>query len=266
MFMQRLLSAIILIPIVLLLLFYGPAWLLLSVVIAVLLLATRECWGLIPLSGRMVQTLFLVAMALCFGLSNHYFLYSLYTDLLLWAAIILMILFFPKSQTYWGHSGVVALLCLVTIPVFCQSVLAVYGLPHGKWLFLYVLLLIWATDSGAYLVGKRWGRHKIIPKVSPGKSWEGLLGGFALVILVALGGYHYLHVTTQLSLWLLLALGIALISVFGDLFVSILKRRCGLKDTGNLIPGHGGLLDRLDSIIAATPFYYWGLQYILPHN
>lgn len=121
--------------------------------------------------------------------------------------------------------------------------------------------LIWASDIGAYLAGKQWGKHKLIPKVSPGKSWEGVTGGVILAMIVATLGYYY-FIPYSIYIWFGLALSTVVISIFGDLFISILKRRCQLKDTGNIIPGHGGILDRLDSLIAALPWFYFGLTYI----
>jgi phosphatidate cytidylyltransferase len=111
---------------------------------------------------------------------------------------------------------------------------------------------------GAYLVGKKWGKHKLIPQVSPGKSWEGALGGFILSMLIGALGYSYFHPVDMMA-WFILAALTVTASMFGDLFISILKRRSHLKDTGALIPGHGGILDRLDSLLAGLPLFYFGI-------
>jgi CDP-diglyceride synthetase len=126
-----------------------------------------------------------------------------------------------------------------------------------------VLFLVWAADIGAYLVGRTWGCHKILPLVSPGKSWEGFIGGLVAVLLVAVIESIFIE-PFYLSRWLLLAVITSLFSVVGDLWVSILKRHTGLKDTGFLIPGHGGILDRLDSLLAAAPIFYFGLKILGP--
>ena len=190
----------------------------------------------------------------------HYVMdYWLIFGLALWGAIIFAELTFPKSKEYWGFQGMVTGLALVLLPLVFQSLISIYQLPQGKALFLYLLFIVWAADIGAYLAGKLWGKHKLIPKVSPGKSWEGALGGLILALLISYAGYWYFKPMYILA-WFVLALAMILISIAGDLFISMLKRRVGLKDTGTLIPGHGGLLDRLDSVIAVSPLFYFGLR------
>ena len=125
---------------------------------------------------------------------------------------------------------------------------------------IYLLTLVWVADIGAYFSGRRYGRHKLAPGISPGKTWEGVAGGLvlnalwiSLVFLLSDGwGISYLS-------FLVLGLITSAISVVGDLYESILKREAGLKDSGKLLPGHGGVLDRIDSIIAATPVFISGL-------
>lgn len=124
---------------------------------------------------------------------------------------------------------------------------------------LFALLIVWIADSGAYFVGVRFGRRKLAPRVSPGKSWEGFAGGLVATLLLAvlatpvLGiGWH------RLPDMLLLTLAAALFSVLGDLFESLFKRHAGAKDSSDLIPGHGGVLDRLDSLLAALPVFAVG--------
>ncbi len=260
MLMQRLITSIILIPLVLLVLFYGPTWLLMGIVVLILLAAGRECWQLIPLNTVLMQLIFLFFMLMALWACSQIFNFWLILGLSLWFCIFIAILSFPQSQTYWGHAPIVALVCLVLLPLFLQSLIHLYFLPQGKALIVYLFCLVWAADIGAYLAGKLCGKHKLIPKVSPGKSWEGALGGLFLVCIVSAIGSIYFQHSSKLS-WFSLAVVIAIISIFGDLFISILKRRCNLKDAGTLIPGHGGILDRLDSLIAALPFFYFGINY-----
>ncbi len=134
---------------------------------------------------------------------------------------------------------------------------------RGRELILYVLFLIWATDVGAYFAGKAGGRHKLIPVVSPGKTIEGAIGGFFLGMLIAVIGYLYFSPMFG-GAWFFVAAATILISMFGDLFISMLKRRCKLKDTGCIFPGHGGMLDRVDSLIAALPLFYSGVIFLPP--
>lgn len=130
----------------------------------------------------------------------------------------------------------------------------------GPGLVLFLLLLIWTADSTAYFVGRRWGRVKLAPVLSPGKTWAGVYGALVGAALCALlfAGWRDLGSGQTLMLVLVCALT-ALVSVVGDLYESLLKRRCGVKDSGRLLPGHGGLLDRIDSLIAAAPLFLLGL-------
>lgn len=262
MLMQRLITTLILIPIVLALIFYGNYWTLGGCIFLITLLAGIECWQLIPISGVMACAVFLLLLFLCVVCSAYVFMGWLVFGLFIWLLMCVAIIFYPASQRYWGYSVIVASLCLLFISLFIQSLIALYFMPQGKLLLVYLLCLVWAADIGAYLTGKYCGQHKLIPQVSPGKSWEGAAGGFILSMSVACYAFFYFN-TASLFLWFLLALVIMIISIFGDLFISILKRRCQLKDTGAIIPGHGGILDRLDSLIATMPFFYLGMQFIL---
>lgn len=258
MFLQRLITSLILVPLVLLMIFYGHPWLLAGIVLLIFLAAGRECFQLIPLKKLSMQVVFLAVLLLCLGACAYLFSYWLVIGLILWIFIVLAILTFPGSQYYWGYPAVVAGVCCILLPLFIQSLIHVYYLPEGKALLVYLLFLIWASDIGAYLSGKLLGKHKLIPQVSPGKSWEGVLGGVILAMIIAVVASIYFEPVAK-AYWLFLAFITVIISIFGDLFISILKRRCHLKDTGAIIPGHGGILDRLDSLIAALPLFYFGL-------
>ena len=130
---------------------------------------------------------------------------------------------------------------------------------NGVLWVVFVLLVVWATDIGAFAVGKLFGRIKLIPKVSPGKTWEGAIGGIALATIVAFAGALYFK-QDPLS-FVSLCIAVAVISVIGDLIVSIFKRHNGLKDSGQIFPGHGGMLDRIDSICSAAPVFVLGLSW-----
>ena len=119
------------------------------------------------------------------------------------------------------------------------------------------MLLVIAADIGAFFVGRSLGKRKLAPQVSPGKTWEGALGGLAAVALVAWGGAAYFGLPARQSIGFGCAVGI--FSVIGDLTESMFKRSAGLKDSGMLLPGHGGILDRIDSVTAAAPLYALGL-------
>lgn len=258
MFLQRLITSLILVPLVLLLIFYGYPWLLGGIVALIFCALWMESCHLVPLDKLSWQITFFLSLLFCLGASTYTFPYWLVLGLCLWVLIIFAIVSFPASQRYWGYPSVVIGLCCILFPLFIQSLIHLYAFPKGKALLVYLLFLIWATDTGAYLCGKLMGKHKLIPKVSPGKSWEGVLGGVALALCVAVVGNYGFNPANKIA-WFFLAFCTAVISIFGDLFISVLKRRCHLKDTGTIIPGHGGVLDRLDSLIAALPLFYFGL-------
>lgn len=134
-------------------------------------------------------------------------------------------------------------------------------------LLLGLFALVWIADSAAFFVGRRWGRHRLAPRVSPGKSWEGALGALlaapAVALPLALLPGYGLRVLPEL---LVLAGFAVAASVVGDLFESQLKRQAGVKDSGTLLPGHGGVLDRIDSLTAAAPLFYWGLNLLVPRT
>jgi len=132
------------------------------------------------------------------------------------------------------------------------------------WLALFLLALVWIADSGAYLVGRAWGSRRLAPRVSPGKTWEGALGGLAAVGLAALGpGAVTASDLGALAFFVLVCLAAALVSILGDLVESLLKRQAGVKDSGALVPGHGGVLDRIDSLLAAAPAFALGVHWLL---
>jgi phosphatidate cytidylyltransferase len=118
---------------------------------------------------------------------------------------------------------------------------------------LFLLLLVVAADVGAYFAGRQFGRHKLAPKVSPGKTWEGVLGGIAAAALMAIVGTAWFEVDVAAFIGVCAVVVIA--SIVGDLTESLFKRHAGLKDSGTILPGHGGVLDRVDSVTAAAPIF-----------
>lgn len=259
MFMQRLISTLILIPLVLGIILYAPLGFIIGLIVLVMAALSKEWAPLIPFKHLPLQIVFILVVLLSLWGCQYVFDDWLLVALVLWPLIALAILTYPRSQAVWGYPVVVSILCLILLPIFGQSLLHIYNLSQGKALLLYLLCLVWAADIGAYLAGKAMGAHKLIPHVSPGKSWEGVFGGLLAVSLVAVAGFFY-FAPSKPGCWFTLALGLLIVSIVGDLFVSLLKRRCHLKDTGALIPGHGGLLDRLDSLIAAAPWFYFGIS------
>jgi phosphatidate cytidylyltransferase len=160
------------------------------------------------------------------------------------------------------HSRGLTLLCgvFVLVPAFValeRLDTVNRGFTRGPDLILVLILLVIASDIGAFFAGRAFGRRRLAPRVSPGKTWEGALGGMMAVAAVALLGAMHFDLPVLPSIGFGCAVGV--FSVVGDLTESMFKRAAGLKDSGALLPGHGGLLDRLDSITAAAPLYALGL-------
>lgn len=153
------------------------------------------------------------------------------------------------------------------VPAWCAAVLLHAQRPNGHWWLLLALLLVWAADTGAYFAGRRFGgklfSRKLAPRISPNKTIEGVVGGLLLSVAIALVGGTLLGAkAAQLPAIAIVAVATVLFSVVGDLFESLLKRHAGVKDSGNLIPGHGGLLDRMDSVLAALPVFVLGKEWL----
>ncbi len=149
---------------------------------------------------------------------------------------------------------------LVLGPAWAALVMIHGSGEAGPPLVVFLLFLIWVADSGAYFTGLRWGRNKLAPVISPGKTREGLYGALAGAVLCGALLSWLLRGDVSPFLPILLCLATVLFSVVGDLFESVLKRKSGLKDSGNLLPGHGGMLDRIDSLTAAAPVFLLGLM------
>ena len=148
----------------------------------------------------------------------------------------------------------------LSIPLILLQLIAV-GETYFPNRVLGLLLLVWTNDTGAYFTGKTFGKHKLFERISPQKTWEGSLGGAGLVVLVAWALSFLIHDFT-LAQWLGLSIVAAIGSNIGDLVESMLKRSVGVKDSGTLLPGHGGLLDRFDAFIFCLPFYWLVLQLV----
>ena len=175
---------------------------------------------------------------------------AVYAALAWWLVAFLWVLRFP---TPIARPTVALCGLLVLVPAGVSLVSMLQAEPRGRFLVLLVLVIVWAADAGAYFAGRRFGRVKLAPRVSPGKTWEGVFGGLALAVLAATVGAAVLGHPPSVAAPL--GLSVAAISVVGDLTVSMFKRNAGLKDSGRLIPGHGGVLDRVDSVTAAAPLF-----------
>ncbi|MNH04774.1 Phosphatidate cytidylyltransferase [compost metagenome] len=163
---------------------------------------------------------------------------------------------YPRSSDLWASAACRLLIGLLVLLPAWQGLVLLKHWPLGNWLILSVMVLVWAADIGAYFSGRAFGKRKLAPQVSPGKSWEGVYGGLAVSLLITLGvGISRDWGFGQILLGLLGAALLVMSSVVGDLTESMFKRRSGIKDSSNLLPGHGGVLDRIDSLTAAIPIF-----------
>jgi phosphatidate cytidylyltransferase len=181
----------------------------------------------------------------------------LWIALLWWAVAFLWILRYPTSVP----PAVAALAGLLVLIPSWLALVAILRVPeHGPAFALLALCVVFAGDIGAFFAGHRFGRVKLAPQVSPGKTWEGLIGGVLLAALTAAAGGAFLGLSPVIMVPV--GLGVAALSVVGDLTESMFKRSVGAKDSGHLIPGHGGVLDRIDSITAAMPLFALVLSWL----
>ena len=174
-----------------------------------------------------------------------------------WVVAFLWFAFAPG----W-HRPALTLICglAVLAPAFvalARLQISTPGPARGPFIVLWLVLMVCAADIGAYAAGRAFGQRKLAPRVSPGKTWEGAVGGLASVVLVAWGGAAYFGLPPLGAV--AFGFGVGIFSIIGDLTESMFKRAAALKDSGTLLPGHGGLLDRIDSVTAAAPLYALGL-------
>jgi phosphatidate cytidylyltransferase len=180
-----------------------------------------------------------------------------------WLLAVIWLRHYDFASDHDTHARVfkLAAATLSVIPAWCALALIHASQPHGNRWLLVALMIVWAADSGAYFAGRRFGKTKLSPRISPNKTVEGLVGGVVAGMLVALVGAPFAddHITTKQLIYVaIVAIWTILFSVVGDLFESLLKRHVGAKDSGSLIPGHGGVLDRIDSVLAALPVFALG--------
>lgn len=175
---------------------------------------------------------------------------------LFWAIVLLWVMSYPRSAVIWSHPVFIGVMGAVVIVPPVIALVYLLNLPQGNWLIFYLVALVSSADTGAYFFGKFLGKKKLCPKVSPGKSWVGLFGGLFVSSVFSLCWYM-VSPMPQLSLLSFILIGVVavLFSVLGDLMESMVKRQAGKKDSGSILPGHGGLLDRIDSMTAAAPIY-----------
>ena len=171
-----------------------------------------------------------------------------------WIVALCWIVFAPRRVAPWSAALAGA---LALVPAWLCLVRLRWDLLDGAQWVLFSLILVWVADIGAYFFGRRFGRLRLAPEVSPGKTWEGVIGGVAASAIVAVLGSAWFHLA--LVTFVPLCLAAVSFSIVGDLTESLLKRFAGVKDSGTLFPGHGGVMDRMDSVTGAIPVLFFGL-------
>lgn len=256
----RIITAAVLIGLLLVVILWLPPFATMIAMTAVVLAGAWEWSAFLRLQRIGGRVLYVFAVAACLPvlwqltLAEPVRLLVLSVALVWWVLALLWVVFAPRRAAAWS-AALAGLLALT--PAWVALVRLRIDVPRGEQWLLFALCLVWAADVGAYFAGRSLGRHKLAPQVSPGKTWEGVLGGLVLASLVAVwGSYWFALPALQL---VPLCLGVVAFSVVGDLTESLLKRFAGLKDSGTLFPGHGGVMDRIDSLTSALPVLLLGL-------
>ena len=173
-----------------------------------------------------------------------------------WILLIPLLVKFPDSKPFFENRLITAVIGVVILLATAMGLLWLSTRPNGAWLVICLITVVGLADSGAFFVGQRWGKNKLAPAISPAKSFEGLYGGLVVNFLFAVVLVLVLHLEPEENFALILVILLTSIaSVEGDLLESAIKRTKGVKDSGKILPGHGGVLDRIDGVCAATPCF-----------
>ncbi|RTE86998.1 MULTISPECIES: phosphatidate cytidylyltransferase [Gammaproteobacteria] len=283
---QRILTAAFLIPVALAIVFLLPLEWFNWVIGGVMVLAAWEWAPLMGVCKTAGRSLYCLLVGICVAvlayitpvgsiwsateLANAVF-YPVLVGGIWWLFAIFLVFTFPRSRAVWAKSRafVGAFGILVLIPAWA-ALLSLRSLHYddnpyfGSWTVLFLFLLVWAADIGAFFAGKKFGKHKLMPHVSPGKTKEGFVGGLVFSIGVMSIVAFTLPVPSNILLaFYLVATLSVIVSVFGDLNESMFKRCAGVKDSGSLLPGHGGILDRIDSLTSALPIFLLGYLWLI---
>lgn len=255
---SRIITATILIGLVVWAIFFAPPTIFDFLVALFLGVASWEWAGLIPsvTSSALKKVLFVLLIEILwlgFSMWPVGFQGLLYFNAVLILLLIPALLTYPQSISSWYSSTTSIIFALSFSITASVSLEYLKQMPKGELWLITVLLLTWLMDTGAYFTGRFFGQRKLIPYVSPNKTWEGFWGGFFLSELVVIGAGHVFAAEFMgWILWIVTGTLAILGAVIGDLFISMLKRCAQVKDTGNLLPGHGGVLDRVDSLLVSA--------------
>lgn len=269
----RIITAILLVIGFLMALFFTSSftWSLITLFITVI--AVWEWMKLIKLNAKQITisltgTLIIGLMLVTFSKFSSETILELYADKLVLLLLAVSAVFWVVVAPTWlitrKKINQKLFMSILGISLLLATWIALIGLHKiSPLLLLSVLATVWIADSAAYFAGKKFGKHKLAPEISPGKTWEGVMGALFSVTLYGLLLCHFQH----LSRWLILGLWlIVILSVMGDLFESLLKRQSNVKDSSQLLPGHGGVLDRIDGLIPTLPLVLLSIYFPLFTN
>ena len=261
---HRWLTAAVALPIVAMIIAMGPGWLLLALVLMVTAGGLLELSGLLLAGTKAWLRMLTWSMGLLLPLATYWkglLGLTVATVAIVFVSLAAHLLVYAKQEKVLPSLGATVFAQLY-IPFLISHILLLFRVPSGRQWILLLLFVVFSCDTGAYYVGHRWGRHKLWPAVSPGKTIEGAIGGLLSSVVVSLVVGTLLPIDVA-TVGFLLALGfvLALVGQVGDLMESMLKRVSQVKDAGGILPGHGGLLDRLDSLIFAFPVVYYGVVF-----
>jgi len=268
---QRILTAIPLAAFVCWIIFFQPTSVFFYFALFIVLISAYEWAKLSAVQNISIRGVYaLVITAIAWAIQQYaddYVPWSIFIAVMWWFSITFYLKFAkPKaaSTDLKLDKLLVAFLVLPAAALAMEKIHAFQAGPHiqGPALLFYALSLVWVADIGAYFSGKKFGKNKLAPHISPGKTKEGLLGAVITTTLYTLAASYYFDLDRDRAIMLvMLSVIVTFISVTGDLYISFLKREAGLKDSGNILPGHGGMLDRVDSVLAAMPVFTLGFSW-----
>jgi phosphatidate cytidylyltransferase len=265
---QRLITAAILIPFVLLGILLLETKTLEWFIAIITVLAAWEWFGIIGVHDVIKRLIWVSGLCLLSIISIQYlsigFIVSITSIIWLLAAAVLIKYGndgLPNHlTTLFRQPGFGIASAVILLASFWIAAISLHDSQMGPQQLVYILVSVWLADTGGYFVGKKWGKKALAEAVSPNKTWEGVWGALTLTTIWAIVAFEIgLGGSLSLQTWLLLTLTSVAMSIVGDLFESLFKRSHNIKDSGNLLPGHGGVLDRIDSLIAAVPIFVAGL-------
>jgi phosphatidate cytidylyltransferase len=266
---QRIITALILAPLVLGGVFLLPPEYFSWFVAAIVILGAWEWANLSGVSASAARVVYALVMAVFLFLlvGSMSLPWVLTLSVAWWALACVLVMTFPESSSLWKGKIVQLLLGFVVLAPLWKALVFLRSSEYAPladlnvlWLIFYILMLVWAADTGAYFAGRAFGKKKLAPKVSPGKSWAGAWGGLAACLLLSLIASNLLEHNFAMTIqFAVISIITGSISIIGDLTESMFKRQRGIKDSSNLLPGHGGVLDRIDSLVAAIPVFVFAL-------